>query len=647
MKNQLFIFCGDFNFNILGISPAANCKSNEFHNTFLSHAFNPLIVDLPTRVNNVTGTYTLIDNIYTNHTNHLENCQGAILKTTFSDHYSIIAISKFSFTTKQSTLISRREFTDKNKYKLLKKLQLQNWDYIYNTSSVDDAFGFFHNQIRYIFEECFPEKQVEIKYSNRLPWITKCIRNSIDHKNKLHAIYSKNPSLENNLNYTKYRNNFTSILRVGERNYYAEQIEINKHDLKKSWKIIKEIIGKNNSRGNRRTEYNIKGVLTNDSHIISNEFNKYFTNIGPEFAKDLPIVGNPLNYVNICQNSIFVPYITENEVKNVISGLKNSSPGWDDIPPSILKINVDSYITPLTHLINKSISDGVFPNSLKLAKVIQIFKSGDKSLISNYRPISIEKIEKIMYNHLIDFIDSQHILYKFQFGFRKHFSTSHAIISLVEKIRGVLTSGKFMISVFLDLKKAFDTVNHEILIKKLFAYGVRGNILNWFRSYLDHRKQFVFLDNNKSQTKVITCGVPQGSVLGPLSFIMYINDLNNVSNEIFSILFADDTSVFIEGDNIESAIEILNSELEKISTWLTENKLTLNVSKSHFMIFHRARIKTDSIKIALGKSRIKQVPFTKFLGVIIDDKLNFDNHISYIKNKISKGLGILIKAKKT
>ena len=133
-EKSVIYFCGDFNFNILGISPAANCKSNEFHNTFLSHAFNPLIVDLPTRVNKVTGTYTLIDNIYTNHTNHLENCQGAILKTTFSDHYSIIAISKFIFTTKQSTLISRREFTDKNKYKLLKKLQLQNWDYIYNTS---------------------------------------------------------------------------------------------------------------------------------------------------------------------------------------------------------------------------------------------------------------------------------------------------------------------------------------------------------------------------------------------------------------------------------------------------------------------------------------------------------------------------------
>ena len=189
------------------------------------------------------------------------------------------------------------------------------------------------------------------------------------------------------------------------------------------------------------------------------------------------------------------------------------------------------------------------------------------------------------YNHLIDFIDSQNILYKFKFGFWKPFSTSHAIISLVEIIRPVLTSGKLMIGVFLDLKKALDTVNHAILIKKLFAYGARGNILNWFRSYLDLRKQFVVFDHKKCQTNKITCA---GLVLGPLLFILYINDLKNVSNKL-SLFY------FIEGDSIKSTIKILNSELEKISTWLTENKFTLNISKSHFMIFHRARIETNSI----------------------------------------------------
>ena len=211
-EKSIVYFCGDFNFNTLMISPAENSNSNEFQNTFFAYGYNPLIVDLPTRVNKFTETCTLIDNINTNYNNYLENCQSGILRTTFSDHYSIVAISKFSSITKQTSFISRREFTEKNKYRLRKKLQLQSWEYIYNTPSVDDAFVFFHNQIRYMFEECFPEKQFEIKYSNRLPWITKCLRNSIDHKNKLHATYNKNPSLQNNINYTKYRNNLTSIL---------------------------------------------------------------------------------------------------------------------------------------------------------------------------------------------------------------------------------------------------------------------------------------------------------------------------------------------------------------------------------------------------------------------------------------------------
>ena len=169
--------------------------------------------------------------------------------------------------------------------------------------------------------------------------------------------------------------------------------------------------------------------------------------------------------------------------------------------------------------------------------------------------------EKIMYNHLINFINKQDILYKYQFGFRKQHSTNHAIITLVDKISTALDRGNVVIGCFLDLKKAFDTVNHTILISKLYKYGIRGNLLQWFKSYLENRKQFVQIHTSKSNTETVTCGVPQGSILGPLLFILYINDLSNVTDALFPILFADDTSVYIEAENESMVISILNEEL--------------------------------------------------------------------------------------
>ena len=230
------------------------------------------------------------------------------------------------------------------------------------------------------------------------------------------------------------------------------------------------------------------------------------------------------------------------------------------------------------------------------------YKSGDKTLLSNYRPISIlnsfsKFFEKLIYNHLIDFIKKNNILYKFQFGFRKGYSTSHAIISLVEKINKVLSSGKIIVGVTLDFSEAFDTIQHPILLKKLFAYGIRGNILKLIESYLANRQQFVTINNSNSTQKTITCGVPQGSILGPLFFLLCINDLPNVSGKLFAILFADDTSVFLEGKDLAEITNTLNAKLAKLTVWLSANKLTLNTSKSHFMIFHRAKLKSSDTKI--------------------------------------------------
>ena len=501
------------------------------------------------------------------------------------------------------------------------------------------------------FQNCFPEKTVKIVYKNRLPYLTAALRKSIKTKHILKHAYEKNPTIDNRLLCTTFNNKLTSLLRNREKEYIEEQLEFNKTNLPKSWKIIKEIVGKGKPHDSNPIKFNINGKETCDKHTITNAFNKYFVQVGPRLAKKIKNMTDPLTYVTPSVNSIFIPYVSENEITEVILSLKNSSAGQDSILASIAKPLIQYYIKPLTCLINSSFENGLFPDELKIPKVIPIFKTGDKKDTVNYRPISIltffSKIfEKTMYNHLISFIDKEDILYKFQFGFRKSHSTNHAIISLVEKVNQALDSGKVLVGIFLDLKKAFDTVDHKILVDKLFKYGIRGNIFNWLKSYLSNRKQYVNWQGSNSEIETTSCGVPQGSILGPLLFILYVNDLSKVSNKFVSILFADDTTILFEGHNIDSIVTSLNYELVKLIIWLNANKLSINVSKTHYMVFHRARRKVDHKDIILNNYILQQVHFTKKLGIIIDDKLKWANHISYIKNKIAKGMGILLKARK-
>ena len=251
-----------------------------------------------------------------------------------------------------------------------------------------------------------------------------------------------------------------------------------------------------------------------------------------------------------------------------------------------------------------------------------------------------------MASHIMDFLDTNNILYDKQFGFRKSHSTSHAIITLVDKVSRALDTGKFIVGVFLDLKKAFDTVDHTILLKKLHAYGIRDNHLDWFKSYLNNRTQYVTYNNARSDIKTITHGVPQGSILGPLLFILYVNDFSRASSLLFSILFADDTSVFIEGECYTGVINILNKELNSICLWLKSNKLTLNVKKSHYMMYHRTRMEKITRDVIIENEKINEVKSFKFLDVIIDNKLTWQDHIYYIKNKIAKSMGIIYTIRK-
>ena len=339
--------------------------------------------------------------------------------------------------------------------------------------------------------------------------------------------------------------------------------------------------------------------------------------------------------------SLYLEPVTEQEIYKIVSSLKNSSPGYDNLSPSILQLSLPLICPLLTHICNLSLSEGIFPDELKLANVIPIFKSGDHETFNNYRPVSIlctisKVFEKIMYSRLLNYLDHYKILFSYQFGFRKSHSTYMAFMVLIDKLTRALDEGKFVVGILLDFSKAFDTVDHDILLTKLSHYGIRGVPLLWFQSYLSNRQQFVTYNGVSSSVKTVKCGVPQGSILGPLLFLIYINDLVNVCSHCLPILFADDTNLFVSGVDMSHISEIVSKELAELSQWLKVNKLSLNLKKTQYMIFSRRKSKDETINIKIDDQSISETKSSKFLGVYIDNSLNWKTHISYIAGKISR-----------
>ena len=375
-------------------------------------------------------------------------------------------------------------------------------------------------------------------------------------------------------------------------------------------------------------------------------------NVGPSTEKTVPKTGNitPEKFLRDKNRFEFImAHISEDEILKIIQSLPIKSTGPSSIPIKLLKLVANIIVTPLCHIINVSFSTGVFPDIWKIAKVIALHKGGPSDNVNNYRPISLlsifdKIIEKVMHKKLSEFLDLHEILFINQFGFRKNSSTIHALLDITERIRQTMDNGKYGCGVFIDLKKAFDTVNHEILLLKLEHYGIRNNMLKWFESYLSGRKQYVYFNGVSSATLSLSCGVPQGSVLGPLLFLIYINDLPNISDTLQFFLFADDTNLYYESDDLVELEKNMNRELKKLSLWLNANRLALNISKTNFIIFRGYRKPCDyNVTLLLNRKAIEQRTYVKYLGVLIDEHLNWKEHVLNVTKKISRSVGIICK----
>ena len=358
-----------------------------------------------------------------------------------------------------------------------------------------------------------------------------------------------------------------------------------------------------------------------------------------------------LNVSNTPVTSFAFELVIPDEVKQEISRKPNDkSFGLYSCPTKILKSSAYVISSTLAQIINLSISTGVYPKKLKMANIIPIFKADDNTDANNYRPISLLSnfnriFEKLICNRMESFIEKNNLFSPSQNGFCKAHSTQHAILDIVNTMQTNMDNHLFSCGVFVDLKKAFDTVDPKIHLDKLYHYGFRGIINKWFSSYLEGRAQTTQIGSFISPEEIITFGVPQGSVLGPLLFLIYINDIQECSEKLQFFIFANDTNILYADNNLKSLEDIVNLELRKLCDWLTANKLTLNIKETNFVIFCPAQRKlTFQPNITIFKYvSLERKEFVKYLGIFIDQNLTWKHHIDHVALKISRYVGLLSK----
>ena len=638
-RQKKVILTGDVNVNLL--------RENTVNDTFLNcmHSFHLLpIISKPTRFPVITNhSPSLIDHIWTNSSS--AKISG-IISTDISDHCPIFVLMTFnSINSEEKIKISFRCRSMQNKELFYQKISNFDWNSI-QCDNIDEYTQKFLHTINKIFCDCFPIKTKYISLKRfKNPWITNEILELIKLKSTYFLFLRQNlitQAVNNSL-----KNKVNQAVRKAKTEYLRMKFGSFRNDMRRTWDLIRTVLSqtkKNNT---------IKYILFNNVEVfdqleMANLFNEYFCQIPVELEAKIPSSRlNPLDFVTKVDASIFLKPVSIPECETIIKKLNNSKCNIDTLPVTLFK-EVSNVLSPLiVNLVNRCFLTGVFPDTLKIACVTPIYKKGDKNLISNYRPIAVvhylsKIIEKLLFNRLSDFFKKFDVIHSNQFGFMPGKSTSDAMIQLIDFFYNVIDSKEYSIALFIDYQKAFDTVNHNILLKKLELYGIRGRPLELINSYLSNRSQFVKIGNSYSNKLSCNIGLPQGSTLAPLFFILYINDMHKISSKFHTVLFADDTTLLFRNKNFQDLVDTCNLELIKFKEWTNANKLSLNVNKTSAMVVSNRNYPVD-FSIRYNDLEIEICREVTFLGVKLDHNLKFDSHCRHVSNKISKSIGILYK----